>query len=385
MSAEYFITKEEVLDAQKKARELRAQGISIPWQLLISVKDADLVVAGVSKDYFNIMRPRKFVARPRRYKVYEHYVAFKYQNGVRAYMPLPDDPKERMAAFTAAVNGIHLVYLNGNRWHVKVLEAHSDPITAQKLVEEHGWAQMLGWTVGLTADAARERWWRFLPLILGTHVIELSEAGTGKTHHWLALSRALNVVYMNEAPTSTFLVADMRTGEVGAIGTADIVVIDELDKVDFSDTWAYQLMLSGMENGIWSRASGHGFTVERVVSVALQGNCGRTKRGDIPCVNKPRADWEPILSKVLKQNAKPLVDRVAVIAAEAYPISTNDISDKMLKPNITRGLFQLINDMYTVKEYTGNIRHDKQISAVALMLELFGIQKDPKEVWERGP
>jgi len=385
MSADVFITKEEVLEAHKKARELRAQGVSVPWQLLVSVKDVDLVAAGISRDYFNIMRPKKFAARPRRYKVYERYVLFKYQNGVKAVLPLPEDARERMKTFQAAVNGVHLVYLNGGRWHVKVLEAHSDPVAAQKLAEEHGWAQALGWAVGLTAEAAKERWWRFLPLVLGTHVIELSTAGTGKTHHWLALSRALNIVYTNEAPTATFLIADMRTGEVGAVGAADIVVVDEIDKVDFSDAWAYQLMLSGMENGIWARASGHGFTIERVVSVALQGNCGRTKRIEVPCLNRPRADWEDVLSKVVRQNAKPLIDRVAVIAAEAYPITQGDISDKMLRPHVLRGLFQLINSMYEVKQYTGNVRHDKQISAIALMLNLFGVQKDPIEVWEKGP
>jgi len=385
MSAEYFITREEIIDAQKKARELRAQGISVPWQLLVAVKEPELVIAGVSRDYFNIIQPTQFVARPRRYKVYKNYIVFRYQNGVKAALPLPDDPKERMAAFQAATNGIHLVRRIGGRWRVKVLEAHVDLEAARRAVEEHGWTQVLGWAVGLTADAARARWWRFLPLMLGIHIIELSEAGTGKTHHWLALSRALNVVYMNEAPTATFLIADMRTGEVGAVGTADILVIDELDKVDFSDTWAYQLMLSGMENGVWARAAGTGFVVERTVSVVMQGNCGRAKRVDVPCTNKPRQDWESVLSKVIKQNAKPLVDRTAVIAAEADPIAQSDIADRMLKPQVTRGLFQLLNSMYEVKEYTGNIRRDKQISAVDLMLKIFNIEKDPVEVWERGP
>jgi len=393
MSAQYFITIEEIERAQKLARELREQyGTGIPWHLLVLVpnEEVDKVVAGISADYLNLTGAKEFIARPRGYKIYSDGIVWKYQNRVKAYMQLPNNPEERREVFTSALKGVHLVRRAGSRWIVaKVLEAHTDVEGARKVIEEHGWQKALGYMVGYNTKGVINYWWRFLALIRGVHYAELSPPGTGKTTFALALQRHINVVYSNEAPSMAYLVADARDNSVGAVANADVLVIDEIDKIDFSDTFAYQALLSGMENGVWVRSKGKGFEVVNPVSVVFSGNCGMVRKVEIPCRQLTRGEAESILSKVLKTNAKPLVDRLALIAVMAPRFNKEYTDNVILRPPVARGIYRLLNEGFQPEPITGDPRIDKQISAIKYIVRLTaGIElsnEEAQEVWKGAP
>jgi len=393
MSASPFITIEEIDRAQKLARELREQyGTGVPWHLLLLVPKGgvDKVVAGISADYLNLTGVREFIARPRGYKVYDSGVVWKYQNRVRAYMKLPNEPEERRRAFVDALRGVHLVRYNGGRWVVsRVLEAHVDVESAKKLIEEHGWQKTLGWFIGYDVRGVVNYWWRFLSLVRGVHYAELSPPGTGKTTFALALQRHINVVYSNEAPSMAYLVADARDNSIGAVANADVLVIDELDKIDFSDTFAYQSLLSGMENGVWVRSKGKGFEVVNPVSVVFSGNCGMVRKVEIPCRALTRNEAEAILSKVLKTNAGPLVDRLAYIAVTAPRFNREYATSQLLRPPVARGVYKLIQEGFTVEALTGDPRVDRQLSALKYIIKLTtGLELSKEEleqVWKGAP
>lgn len=387
--ATYIISKEEVEKARRKALEIKqVYGIGVPWQLLLYVPDGEeeVVVAGVHRDFLQLTRAHRFIARPVGFRIYPGGVLFKYPNGVKAHMTLPPEGPKRVEAFRRALKSVHLVWFNSGDWKVQVLEAHEDHEGAKKCIEERGWAACLGLAVGYTEQGTKAYWWRYLPLLNGVHTLEMSQAGTGKTTFYVTLSRALNVAYMNELPSYTYLIADARDGSLGVVATADVLVIDEIDKLKVAGDWAYSSLLSGMEQGVWQRAKGKAVAVENLLSVVLQGNCGVFAS----CGSKyTRGQWELVLTKLLKVNAGPLVDRLALIVNNAPRIQPNYISEEVLRPAVTRALAKMAAQEFRVEKWVDDPRRDKQLSAIWHIYKLIHgaeLQKgDLATLWEEGP
>lgn len=387
--ATYIINKEEVEKARKKAHEIKlTYGIGVPWQLLLYVPDGqeEVVVAGVHRDFLQLTRAHRFIARPVGFRVYPSGVQFKYPNGVKAHMALPPEGPKRVEAFRRALKSVHLVLYSGGEWKVQVLEAHEDREGAEKCLEERGWAACLGLAVGYTEQGAKAYWWRYLPLLTGVHTLEMSQAGTGKTTFYITLSRALNVAYMNELPSYAYLIADARDGSLGVVATADILVVDEIDKLKVAGDWAYSALLSGMEQGVWQRAKGKAVAVENPISVVLQGNCGVV----VACDSKyTRGQWESVLTKLLKVNAGPLVDRLALIVNSAPRIKPEFLTDEVLRPAVTRALVKMAAQEFRVEKWMEDPRRDKQLSAIWHIYKLVHGQELSKgelaALWEEGP
>lgn len=389
MTAPYVISKEDIEKAQHKAREIKeVYGIGVAWQLLLYVPDGeeDVVVAGVHKDFLQLTRAERFIARPVGFRIYTSGVQFKYPNGVKAYMPLPPEGPKRVETFRRALKSVHLVARNGSAWKVHIIEAHEDHEGAKKCIEERGWALCLGLAVGYTEQGAKAYWWRYLPLLTGVHTLEMSQAGTGKTTFYVTLSRALNVAYLNELPSYAYLIADGRDGSLGVVAVADILVIDEIDKLKVAGEWAYSSLLSGMEQGVWQRAKGKAISIENPLSVVLQGNCGLLASCN---ARYTRGQWEAVLTKLLKVNAGPLVDRIALIVNNAPRIRPEFISEEVLRPAVTRALAKVVATDFRVDKWVDDPRRDKQLSAIYHIYKLVHgveLQKgDLTALWEEGP
>lgn len=387
--APYVISKEEVEKARKKAHEIKmTYGIGVPWQLLLYVRPGreDEVVAGVHKDFLQLTRADRFIARPVGFRVYDYGAVFKYPNGVKARMELPEEGPRRIEAFRKALKSVHLVWRNGYEWRVSVLEAHEDPEAAKKCVEERGWASCLGLAVGYSEAGAKAYWWRYLPLLTGVHTLEMTQAGTGKTTFYVTLSRALNVAYLNELPSYAYLIADARDGSLGVVAIADILVIDEIDKLKVAGEWAYSSLLSGMEQGVWQRAKGKAVAIENPLSVVLQGNCGVLASCG---ARYTRGQWELVLTKLLKVNAGPLVDRIALVVNSAPRIGPTHISEEVLRPAATRALVKMLNEGFNIQRWVDDPRRDKQLSAIWHIYRLVHGQElskgDLAALWEEGP
>jgi len=88
------------------------------------------------------------------------------------------------------------------------------------------------------------------------HVIQLTNAGTGKTTFGVRLVTLCNAEIISEVPTPARLVYDARTG-YGAVVLSDMIVFDEIDK--WEDKAKMRAIVSvlntGLENGIWTRGA----------------------------------------------------------------------------------------------------------------------------------
>jgi hypothetical protein len=172
--------------------------------------------------------------------------------------------------------------------------------------------------------------------------MELSQPATGKSTFGWYISRVLGGVVVNEPPSIAYLAGDARDGSFGAAFTSNIVVFDEVDKWSKKGESMAQTMdvlLSGMENCVWARGAGKGLSYSKCVSTAWFGNVPAA----LTEVPKDRAKIAELMTKLLKVNAGPLVDRISIIATEVPRFRTDMLGD-MLKPAVVRGLSRIMTE-----------------------------------------
>lgn len=335
---EYIIPQEKWWEAQRKALEIQKQfGIGIDPTLLLTVPDPILVVAGFNRQLFGVAALNEFISRPVGFKANGKYLEVKYPNGVRAYVKVKgENPEERLKWAVKVARSWHRAVLNSNgTWHVKeVYDLTADVRAAKDVVVQYGTRQAVAMALGLKPEALDGYWHRAVPLITRGHLIEISQPGTGKTTYAWYLSRVLGGTVVNESPTPAYLIGDARDGSFGAVFTSNIVIFDEIDKWHGEKLrQVYDVMLSGLENCQWTRAASKGIQISKCLSAVFLGNT--------PPPEKSRPGVVKLLSQLLKVNAQPLVDRVAVIALDA-PRFQSDFVGPMLKPSVTRGISELM-------------------------------------------
>ena len=345
---QYIIPQEKWWEAQRKALEIQKQfGIGIDPTLLLTVPDPILVVAGFNRQLFGVAALNEFISRPAGFRANNKYLEVKYPNGVRAYIKLKgENPEERLKWAVKVARSWHRVSLNSNgTWHVKeVYDLTADVEAAKLVINQYGTRQAVAMALGIRPEALDGFWHRAVPLINRGHLIEISQPGTGKTTYAWYLSRVLGGTVVNESPTPAYLIGDARDGSFGVVFTSNIIVFDEIDKWHGEKLrQVYDVMLSGLENCQWSRAAAKGIQLSKCLSAVFLGNT--------PPLEKSRPGVVKLLSQLLKVNAQPLVDRVAVIALEA-PRFQSDFVGPMLKPSVTRGISELMTaDVHEMFEH----------------------------------
>jgi DNA polymerase III delta prime subunit len=345
---DYLVPAAQWWQAQRKAIEIQRQyGIGVDPALLLTTPDPVLIVAGFNRNLMQVSGLDRFISRPIGFKAGTSYLEIKYPNGVRSYIRIQGEtPEERLKWAIRVSRSWHYVSLNGaGRWVVKeVYDLTADVETAKRAVNELGTRAAVAAALGLRPEALDGYWHRATPLINRGHLIEISPPGTGKTTYAWFLSRVLGGTVVNESPTPAYIVGDARDGSFGIVFTSNIVVFDEIDK------WhgerlrqVYDVMLSGLENCQWGRSAGKGIQVTKCISAVFLGNTAPEEKSRMGVVK--------LLSTLLKVNAQPLVDRVAVISLDA-PRFVSDFVGDMLKPAVTRGLSELMtSDAHEMFEY----------------------------------
>ncbi len=337
-AADYLIPAAKWWEAQRKAVEIQKQyGIGVDPALLLTVPDPILVVAGFNRNLMQVSGLDRFISRPVGFKAGASYLEIRYPNGVRSYIRIQGQtPEERLKWAIRVSRSWHYVELNGTgRWTVKdVYDLSADTDTAMQAVLEMGTRAAVAAALGLKPEALDKYWHRATVLINKGHLIEISQPGTGKTTYAWFLSRVLGGTVINESPTPAYLIGDARDSSFGVVFTSNIVVFDEIDKWHGDKLrQVYDVMLSGLENCVWGRAAGKGIQVSKCISAAFLGNTAPEE--------KSRQGVARLLSTLLKVNAQPLVDRVAVIALDAPRFTADHVGD-MLKPSVVRGLSELM-------------------------------------------
>jgi len=343
---QHIISAQEWWTATKKAWEIQKEyGVTVDPATLLHVPDPLRLVVGLNRQLFNVVRPEEFVSRPVGFQVKNNYIIVKYPNGAKAYTALVGKtPDERIKYAMKVARSYHVVALNGRGSYGpaymvrELLDITADREAAENVLVAYGPRNTAAMALGLKPEALDEYWWRAVPLITKAHVLELTPPATGKSTYAWYVSRVLGGLVLNEPPTAAFVAGDARDGSFGAAYTSNILVFDEVDKwqrrsegVNIMD-----VLLSGMENCVWSRGAGKGLSYSKCLSTAWLGN---TPQGLKP----ERDSVKEVMTKLLRVNAGPLVDRISVIAVEAPRFRTEFVGD-MLKPSVTRGLSQIMTE-----------------------------------------
>lgn len=341
----YIVPAEAWWNAVKKSWELQNEyGVSVDPAMILNTPDPIKVILGLNKQLFNAARPESFISRPVGYQVKGNMIYVKYPNGVRAVVPLLGNTEEERVRYALKVaRSWHVVAMNGRGYAVKeIMDLSADTEAAKAVVDAVGKRRAVAMALGLKPEALDGYWHRAMVLITRAHVMELSQPATGKSTFGWYISRVLGGIVVNEPPSVAFLAGDARDGSFGAAFTSNIVVFDEIDK------WAKKgegmahtmdVLLSGMENCVWVRGAGKGISYSKCVSTAWFGN--------IPAalveVPRDRAKIAELMTKLLKVNAGPLIDRISIIATEAPRFRTDYLGD-MLKPAAVRGLSKIMTE-----------------------------------------
>jgi len=341
----YVVPAEAWWAAVKKSWQLQNEyGVSVDPAMILNTPDPIKVVLGLNKQLFNAARPESFLSRPVGYQVKGSYIYVKYPNGVRAVVPLlGKTEEERVRHALKVARSWHVVAINGRGYVVKeIMDLTADVEAAKAVVDAVGKKRAVAMALGLKPEAFDGYWHRAAVLITRAHVMELSQPATGKSTYGWYISRVLGGIVVNEPPSVAYLAGDARDGSFGAAFTSNIVVFDEIDKwakKGESMAQTMDVLLSGMENCVWTRGAGKGLSYSKCLSTAWFGNTPAA----LTEVPRDRAKIAELMTKLLKVNAGPLVDRISIIATEAPRFRTDMLGD-MLKPAVVRGLSRIMTE-----------------------------------------
>ena len=243
---------------------------------------------------------------------------------------------------------------------------------------------VMGYALGRLVTADDKRWFplavaRALPIASPEpiHIVELSAPGTGKTTWAIAYHTALGWEFYNEVPSLATLVGDARTGK-SAIAGAQGVWFDEFDKWgtnaqkrgDLAEI--IEVLLTGMEQGVWKRGKGGVNAVEVVnpIPVVFTGNTWGP-------VGSCRGALRGLLEPIAKSASRAFEERVSVCvyardktnAFMDYAVATMIGRTTAPRPSVLRGLRSILQEAYAMApepeipgKYSGRMRrHYKRV------------------------
>jgi len=243
---------------------------------------------------------------------------------------------------------------------VEVLAGHVNTKAAEEILSELRPidALLLGFGI-LPNDTTRRLFLpRFIPLFSydgrPVHVLQFTQPDAGKTEYAVRLEAVFNFRHFTEFPSAAKLIADARTGSLGAVFTSKGITIDEFDKVNKQRFEAvYDVFLTGLEQGVWRRGS------QTVKMQSLEGNAnipfiffGNTTNEAVNTfefAENTRHEVENIINVRLDFNIRPFLHRLAIVDVvnEYIPISRYLNTDEngvvgVYPDSVIRGIVALI-------------------------------------------
>ena len=229
--------------------------------------------------------------------------------------------------------------------------------------------------------------------ITGVHVVSFQQKGTGKSTTFEMLESLANAYYCEEIPTVAKLIGDARFGTHGIVEKADIIAIDEFDKIagEFKDRFEaiFPILLTGMEQGIYRRevSSKRELSVNKAISYCFMGNSYNKDLANYGMTEKLTA--VEILGNVLNANfdnanIPAFLDRLVYVEflREDYQILRDVNTDeegltKILEPTIARGVIKLLREQFLRSFKLGEVesRTDRAIKVLTAILKLLGLDK----------
>ena len=287
---------------------------------------------------------------------------------------------------------------------LQFFRADYDLKMAEELLKEHKPIDLLMLSLGYkpTKEAIAVTLPRLLTLfkyydrnkIAGVHVVSFQQAGTGKSSTFEMLESLANAYYCEEIPTIAKLIGDARLGTFGIVKRADIIAIDEFDKIagEFRDRFEaiFPILLTGMEQGIYRRevSSKRELSVKKAVSYCFMGNSNNRDLASYGLAEELTAIevLENIIKASLKNaNVPAFLDRLIYVEflRESYQILRDVNIDEngltlILQPAIARGVIKLLRERFLRKFKLGEVesRTDRAVKVLLAICKLLQIELD---------
>ena len=299
-------------------------------------------------------------------------------NGFTVFIPLElfdvHDPEELVEKLKLPME-IHVIYKKGYliAEEVKLPSLKSYKDIGKEIVEEIGALNALLIGFGIVPD--RLTYALYLPRFVGLfkgfkhrdekipfwslHVMQLTTPNTGKSHFAVRVADIMNFEFLGgELPTPAKLVYDGRSLQMGLVALRDGIIFDEFDKKASQITQALsqelRLLLSGMEQCVWTRGSGtKTIQIRKCVNFMVFGN--------VPSYMKGTTSREQITGYFNVSGMDAFIDRFMIVDIwqGKYNISSY-LTYKVFPNSILRGIIEYLQSILEPQELSIEIRGSRE-------------------------
>lgn len=313
-------------------------------------------------------KQQSIIFKPEAIKLGKDYVYFKTKAGKLA-IELTDDLLDLLIEFEGCsfYAKAKVIGKYGKSYKIDQLEiytAEKDVETAKELLQEYNPLDLLCYALGykpepeVKAVLLPKLLTLFKPYEKAIHVVQFTSPRLGKTESAKLLAELSNGYYCGVLPKRTKLIYNASLGSYGLAFYYDVLFIDEFDKLsgqrlqDFKES--YEILLSGMDNGIWQResSSSKASDFKRYVGLCFMGNI-RNKELPTADITSYHSNARKKLEELLKSYGidypAPFIERISYVeflnvSWQIYKALNYNGSNLIsyLNPAVSRGLIELL-------------------------------------------
>jgi len=313
-------------------------------------------------------KQQSIIFKPEVIKLGKDFVYFKTKAGKLA-IELTDDLLDCLIEFegTSFYAKAKVVGKYGKSYKIDQLEiytAEKDTDTAKELLQEYNPLDLLCYALGYKPEPEVKA--VILPKLLSIfkpyekaiHVVQFTSPRLGKTESAKLLAELSNGYYCGVLPKRTKLIYNASLGSYGLAYYYDTLFIDEFDKLsgqrlaDFKES--YEILLSGMDNGIWQResSSSKASDFKRYVGLCFMGNI---RNHELPTADitsyhsNARKKLEELLKSYGIDYPNPFIERISYVeflnvSWQIYRAINYNGSNLVsyLNPAVSRGIIEIL-------------------------------------------
>lgn len=313
-------------------------------------------------------KQQSIIFKPEAIKLGKDIVYFKTKAGKLA-IELTDDLLDLLIEFEGCsfYAKAKVIGKYGKSYKIDQLEiytAEKDVETVKELLQEYNPLDLLCYALGykpepeVKAVLLPKLLTLFKPYEKAIHVVQFTSPRLGKTESAKLLAELSNGYYCGVLPKRTKLIYNASLGSYGLAYYYDVLFIDEFDKLsgqrlqDFKES--YEILLSGMDNGIWQResSSSKASDFKRYVGLCFMGNI-RNKELPTADITSYHSNARKKLEELLKSYGidypAPFIERISYVeflnvSWQIYKALNYNGSNLIsyLNPSVSRGIIELL-------------------------------------------
>ena len=276
----------------------------------------------------------------------------------------------------------------------KVISQVVNTEMAEELIKQYGvlsaFTRIMGWKPIPEID--RLNFTRLFSIITNNHIFQLTLPNTGKTFLASRLSLGLNYGYFTEKITPARLIYNAGTKTYGEVFLRDGIILDEIAVIkDVGEL--EENLLSGLENGIWSRGVSGAEHLEeyiRKIPFMFFGNLINRK---LSGGYNGREELKKVLASLRFNNIPAFTERIAICDLSLIPVNAGgNVAETFYTNSVLRGYVKVLKEKYreiraeiSTEYFPNNSRYNRYARDLEAFCEVLGIeirQRDIQDIIE---